>query len=141
MKTEHVNRYNDTFTFTDLPDGNILWEGNFQFCRFGYPNVYTKAYQAYFEKECTPPNDHTLSLKHFKEEVHRQIYDENDEWVEPCRIAKEYAHLVEPDRDTIDMVDPSGGPYLTAGMKVHKKIIKEFKPHKEGYLIITEKDE
>jgi hypothetical protein len=36
------------------------------------------------------------------------------------------------------MVDPSGGPYLTEGMKILGKTIKEFKPNKEGYLIITQ---
>jgi hypothetical protein len=39
--------------------------------------------------------------------------------------------------DVIDMVDPSGGPYLTEGMKFMGKVIKEFKPNEEGYLIIT----
>jgi hypothetical protein len=36
------------------------------------------------------------------------------------------------------MVDPSGGPYLSEGMEIMGKIIKEFKPNENGYLIITE---
>jgi hypothetical protein len=138
-QTEHINRYNNKFTFTDQENGDVLWEGNFEYCRFGFPNVYTKAYSEYFNKECSVPHDHTLSPAQFKEEVHRQIYDDNNEWVGPCRIAKEYAHLVESDKDTINMVDPSGGPYLNRGMKIHNKIIKEFKPQDGNYLIITEK--
>jgi hypothetical protein len=46
--------------------------------------------------------------------------------------------MVVSDRDTIDMVDPSGGPYLSEGMKMLGKTIKEFKSNDKGYLIITE---
>lgn len=138
--TEHINRYKDKFTFTDLENGNVLWEGNFKYCRFGFPNDYSKAYKAYFDAECIPPHDHTLSMSQFKEEVHRQIYNENDEWVGPCEVAKRYAPLVTSKKDVINMVDPSGGPYLTTGMKIHGKVIKEFKVHEKGYEIITEKD-
>ena len=31
---EYKNRYGDVFTFTKDDDHNILWEGNFEFCRF-----------------------------------------------------------------------------------------------------------
>jgi len=40
-------------------------------------------------------------------------------------------------KHVINMVDPSGGPYLTEGMEIMGKTIKEFKRNKEGYLIIT----
>jgi hypothetical protein len=46
--------------------------------------------------------------------------------------------MVKSDMNVIDMVDPSGGPYLTTGMKIMGRVIKEFKPNEEGYLIITE---
>tara|TARA_R110001632_G_scaffold225107_1_gene357915 strand:+ start:211 stop:555 length:345 start_codon:yes stop_codon:yes gene_type:complete len=32
---EYRNRYGDTYTFTKQEDGNVLWEGDFQYCRFG----------------------------------------------------------------------------------------------------------
>jgi hypothetical protein len=41
-------------------------------------------------------------------------------------IGTKYHEFVYSDRDTIDMVDPSGGPYLSAGMKsesVHSEVI------------------
>lgn len=38
----------------------------------------------------------------------------------------------------IDMVDPSGGPYLEKGMTILNKKIKEFKRNESGYLIITD---
>ena len=42
-KMEYLNRYNDTYTFTLDEDNNILWEGSFEWCRFGMHNDYTKA--------------------------------------------------------------------------------------------------
>lgn len=35
---EYKNRYGDVYTFTKLEDGNVLWEGNFEFHRYGWPN-------------------------------------------------------------------------------------------------------
>ena len=35
-KETYKNRYGDVFTFTPDEDGNILWEGDFQYCRFGF---------------------------------------------------------------------------------------------------------
>ena len=31
----YTNRHGDMYTFTKQDDGNILWEGSFQFCRVG----------------------------------------------------------------------------------------------------------
>ena len=33
---EYKNRYGDVYTFTKQEDGNVLWEGEFKYCRFGY---------------------------------------------------------------------------------------------------------
>ena len=130
-----TNRYGEKFIFILNEDGNIQWSGKFEYCRFGFPNDYTKAYKAYL----TFGGD--MILEDFKEEVHRSIYDENDNYVGPCDIARVYGPMVESKKDVIDMVDPSGGPYLTAGMKIMGKVIKEFKPNEEGYLIITKQNE
>ena len=32
---EYRNRYGDTYTFTKQEDGNVLWEGDFEFIRSG----------------------------------------------------------------------------------------------------------
>ena len=130
-----TNRYGDKFIFILNEDGNIQWNGKFEYCRYGFPNDYTKAYKAYL----TFGGD--MILEDFKKEVHRSIYDENDNYVGPCDIARVYGPMVESKKDVIDMVDPSGGPYLTAGMKIMGKVIKEFKPNEEGYLIITKQNE
>jgi hypothetical protein len=122
----YTNRYRDVFTFTPTEDGDILWEGNFEYCRVGYPNDYTHAYRQYSR------DGGVLSLEEFKEEVHKQIY-ENEKWIGPSEIAKKYSSLVVSRADIISMVDPSGGPYISQGMdsemvhpEVQNKTVKEF---------------
>jgi hypothetical protein len=129
-KETMTNRYGDSFVFTLLEDGNIQWEGKFEYIRVGFPNDYTDAYRAY------TTNGGVMGLKEFKEEVHHFIYDENDNYVGPSDIARVYGPMVKS-KNVINMVDPSGGPYLTEGMEIMGKTIKEFKSNKEGYLIIT----
>jgi hypothetical protein len=46
---EYKNRYGDLFTFTEDDNHDVLWEGNFEFCRIGMPNDYTRAYEAYLK--------------------------------------------------------------------------------------------
>ena len=130
-KETYTNRYGDEFIFTLLEDGNIQWEGKFEYSRFGIPNDYTDAYRAY------TTNGGLMGLEEFKEEVHRSIYDENDNYVGLCDIARVYGPMVKSKQDVINMVDPSGGPYLKQGMTIMGKEIKEFKSNKKGYLIIT----
>jgi len=128
MKETMTNRYGDEFVFTLLEDGNIQWEGNFQFVRMGWPNDYTQAFFEYVRD-----TGGGINLEQFKELVHAYD-DEKEEYV----IDRKYRELVGSRTGVINMVDPSGGPYLTEGMEIMGKTIKEFKPNKEGYLIITE---
>jgi hypothetical protein len=133
MTKTYKNRYGDEFIFTLLEDGNIQWSGNFEYHRAGWPNVYDKAFEAF-------KNDGgELTLEEFKKQVHESIYDENKIYVGPTELAKKYALLVYSNNNVINMVDPSGGPYLHEGMKILDKEIQEFKYNKEGYLIITKK--
>lgn len=132
MKIKIKNRYKDIYTFTKVEEG-ILWEGNFKFCRAGWPNVYDKAYEAYCKDEKNP-----MPLDEFKKKVH--YYDPNN--FELGELGKKYASLVHSDTSKITMVDPSGGPYLTEGTDM-KWIDEEFKGmiidyfvnHPNGYLI------
>ena len=124
--TEYTNRYKDKFTFTDLENGNVLWEGNFQYHRCGFPNDYSKAFIQYKE------NGGGMPLDDFKIKVHEYDTENNKYFMEEV-------YLVEPMKTEIDMVDPSGGPYLAAGGKIHDKTIIGFKKHPKGYEIIVDK--
>jgi len=47
-------------------DKDIFWKGNFEYCRFGMPNDYIKAYNAYINDVDTP-----MVFEEFKEAVHK----------------------------------------------------------------------
>ena len=102
------NRYGDVFTFTPQEDGTILWEGNFEYCRVGWPNDYTQAFFQYVKD-----TGGGLNLEQFKELVH--AYDEEKE---AYVIDRKYRELIKSNTAVISMVDPSGGPYLTSDMAV-----------------------
>jgi len=137
MKT-FTNRYKDVYTFTLDLEGNILWEGNFKYCRFGRPNDYTKSYKQYLDDNCN--NDKCLSLEEFKNLLHETFHDQYNPMLK-------YAMLIKSDTTKIDMVDPSGGPYITVGSDMGM-FDEEFKGLKvvdfeiidTGYKLITNKN-
>jgi hypothetical protein len=134
-KIEYTNRYNDVFTFSKTEDGNILFEGEFKWMRCGWPNVYTEAYNAYCADVDT---DERMTLGEFKEAVHE--YD--PETFKSTPLAKKYQGLVYSDTTKIDMIDPSGGPYMHSdhdmGMfdeSFKGMVIDYFESNPKGYLI------
>lgn len=142
---KYTNRYNDVYTFTKQEDGSVLWEGDFKYCRFGWPNVYEDAYQQYC-KDVGSKGEHPMHIEDFKKEVHESIYNENHEYVGPGPIAAQYRELVYSDTKTIDMVDPSGGPYLSTHTNLAERFgaeelkglcISSFEPIETGYKIHT----
>ena len=131
--TKYTNRYGDKYEFSLLPNGNILWIGKFKWCRWGVPNVYDKAYAKYQE------DGGTGSLVEFVKLVH-EWDDENSTYTE---TAKKYGQYVYSDNNTIDMVDPSGGPYIARGNNMEHfdkefagKIVHSFRRLEEGYEIV-----
>ena len=130
---EYKNRYGDVFTFTEDGDHDVLWEGDFKWCRFGMPNDYTRAYEAYCNDVETP-----MPLEEFKKAVHHYD-DETLTYDYP-----EYNRMVDSLKNEIEMVDPSGGPYISRGMSLGSfgfkdYVVKDFKRIDTGYKIITEK--
>jgi hypothetical protein len=130
---EYVNRYKDKFTFTEDENHDILWEGNFEWCRFGMPNDYNRSYTKYCEDTSNP-----MSLESFKKAVHEWDDETNNHYY------PEYIKMVDCLVNEIEMVDPSGGPYISIGMRLDSfgfkdYIVKDFKRIKSGYKIITEK--
>ena len=105
---EYTNRYGDVFTFTKQKDGSVLWEGSFEHCRFGRSNNYELAYQIYC-KDSSDMGNQPMHIESFIEAIHESIYDENDRYVGPSPIGKQYSNLVKSN-PWISMVDPSGGP-------------------------------
>jgi hypothetical protein len=140
MKVEYKNRYGDVHTFTKTEDGNILWEGNFEYSRRGWPNVYTEAYNQYVL------DGGDMDLKQFKKEVHEAVYDENGKYLHMSETSQKYCKLVYSDLNTIDFADPSGGPYISSNMDMGRfdeefkgMIVEKFEQVKTGYKIIIKK--
>ena len=130
---KYTNRYNDVYTFTLQENGDVLWEGEFKHCRFAWPNVYKEAYQAYRK------DGGQMHIDEFKEAVHEY----NDE-TGYTPLAKQYGPLVYSDTKSICMVDPSGGPYISADMDMKYiseefkgRVVRSFVPIETGYLIQT----
>jgi hypothetical protein len=133
---EYTNRYGDVYTFTKQEDGSVLWEGTFEHCRFGWPNVYKDAYQQYRK------DGGHMHIEEFEKAVHEY----NDEKSEYTPLAKQYGPLVYSDTKTINMVDPSGGPYLSTHTNLYERFgddelkglcISSFEPIETGYKIHT----
>jgi hypothetical protein len=127
---EYKNRYGDVFTFKQLENGNIQWSGNFEYCRFGVPNDYSKAWEV-FQKEYGG-----LDYEEFVGAIH--TYDEETN----SYVFADLLPLVESKKDVINMVDPSGGPFINEGMDMKlfelKGIVKEFINNEDGYEIVVE---
>jgi hypothetical protein len=133
MEKIYKNRYGDIFTYTEDENQDILWQGNFEYCRIGMPNDYTKAYEAYCNDVKVP-----MSLELFEKAVH-EWDDETNTYHYPT-----YVKMVNSLKEEIDMVDPSGGPYMSRGMSLNSfgfkdYVVKDFKRIDTGYKIITEK--
>jgi hypothetical protein len=139
MEKIYKNRYGDIFTYTEDENQDILWQGNFEYCRISYPNDYTKAYDKYCKDHIENfYNGERMSLELFKKAVH-EWDDETHTYHYP-----EYVKMVDSLKNEIDMVDPSGGPYMSRGMSLDSfgfkdYIVKDFNPIDTGYKIITEK--
>ena len=127
---EYRNRYGDVYTFEPLENGNIQWSGNFKHCRCGMPNDYTKAWEKFQE------NYGGLDYEEFVGSVHN--YDEETN----SYVFADLVPLITSKKDVINMVEPSGGPYITEGTDMKrfrlKGIVKEFISNENGYEIIVD---
>lgn len=136
-----INRYRDRFRFELDSDGNVLWTGEFNHCRYGHPNDYTEAYSKYVEDDCDSSS--VMTVGEFKTAVH----ESNDHGY--TDFARKYMHYVKSDTSVIDMVDPSGGPYVSreTDLGYVADELKGMKPERferiddNTWKIITKKDD
>ena len=135
MVITYYNRHRDEIKFERVDDNTITMTGG-KWMRFGYPNKYDKAYDAYLKKIKTldePDYDllftdvkenTTLSRAYteeeFEEAMQGNLHDSEDKKAIPA--LKELWKHVYSDASTYDMVDPSGGPYLCTKMDLGEMI-------------------
>jgi hypothetical protein len=107
MQVTYYNRYNDKIIFEQVDDATVIMSGhNPEWLRYGFPNDYIKAYGAY----CYDiKNSSQITFNEFKKAVH----DYRENWTNPL---EQYRSLVTSRIDIIDMIDPSGGPYISVDM-------------------------
>lgn len=140
---DYINRYGDKFTFTVNDDGDIIWKGNFEYNRVGYPNDYKPAYQAYC-KDASDMGVHKIHMQDFIEAVHENVYDAEGVYLHAGPIQQQYGRLVKSITSQFCMVDPSGGPYIETHQdlgSVHPKLkglsVRSIVEHEDGYKIYT----
>lgn len=126
MKAIYHNRYKDKITF-DHKGKTVTMTGYSPFFRYGFPNVYDKAYEKYIQSaimDARLQRDQILT----QEEFERVLYIDKDEdynWHKNA-LYRLFGKYIYSDTDTIDMVDPSGGPYLSVGMNLNKFFGKSY---------------
>jgi hypothetical protein len=117
MKAIYYNRYSDKIIF-DHKEKTVTMTGYSPYFRYGFPNVYDTAYEKYVESahvDAKLEGNQILTQEEF-EKVLFVTKDEDN--YESNALYKLFGKYIYSDKDTIDMVDPSGGPYLTVGMNL-----------------------
>jgi hypothetical protein len=116
MKATYYNRYNVKITFEHTKNQVVMsGKGLTTFMRYGFPNVYTDAYIKYVESavvDAKLESNQILTEKEFREVL---FVTKDEDSFESNALLKLFGKYIYSDTKTIDMVDPSGGPYLTVG--------------------------
>lgn len=120
MKAIYYNRYKDKITF-DHKGKTVTMTGYSPYFRYGWPNVYDTAYEKYVESavvDAKLEGTQILTQEEFVEALHART-DENEYGYNA--LYKLFGKYIYSNKDVINMVDPSGGPYLSVGTN-----LKEF---------------
>lgn len=125
MKTEYYNRYGDNITFKEVNDKTVVMTGHDStHTRLSCGKDYSEAYYVY-SLQCLgleepdmmllyeAPEEDVIRTMTFQEFVHTfeessKSKDKNFYW--------KYSKYIKLDKNTIQFVDPPGGPYLFLGM-------------------------
>jgi hypothetical protein len=153
MKATYNNRYGDDIVFTEVNKTTVEMTGyNPQWIRYGYPNDYSEAYEIYklkcksleevdYDYLVDDPNENCtriMSYVEFVSVMEDKIHDKKDH---PFKALWKF---VKSDTNHIDMVDPSGGPYINVGMNLGRyfndntiREVQEIKFGPDNKIILT----
>jgi hypothetical protein len=92
---KYENRYGDTYTFTKQEDGNVLWEGNFEHCRFGYDK--DPSDPIFIDPSGGPFIKKGQMLAHIVYDDEFNVIIDGFERVENGYLIKTIEHIVDPD--------------------------------------------
>lgn len=117
------NRYNDEIIFTEISEGKIEMTGfNNEWCRYGFENDYSVAYQKYLEM-CNSLEEPDLTYLIDDPSINQVRPMKQNEFIEALKNNEQYYNyykLVKSDETKYSMIDPSGGPYIDLGFNLEK---------------------
>lgn len=115
MRAIYHNRYNDKITF-DHKGKTVTMSGHSPYFRYSWPNKYDVAYTKYLASaylDAKLEQNQMLTQEEFEKALYIDKGDDSN-WHKNA-LYQLFGKYIYSDKDTIDMVDPSGGPYLTVG--------------------------
>jgi hypothetical protein len=163
MKTIYINRCGDNIVFEQTQPNKIEMSGYLPIgLRCGYANDYSEAYKIYLNQCSTLEEpDMKLLVEDMQEEniirvmtyheFANQVYESfkySDHIHQNENRFYEFTKYVSTDRSIINMIDPSGGPYISLGTnigryfdgKIGKQIVEKIELT-DGKIIFTTKYE
>ena len=126
MKAIYYNRYNAKITF-DHKGKTVTMSGYGPYFRYGWPNKYDVAYTKYLASaylDAKLEGNQMLTQEEFEKALYVDKGDDSN-WHKNL-LYQLFGKYIYSDKDTIDMVDPSGGPYLTVGTNLKSFFGKDY---------------
>lgn len=124
MKATYNNRYGDTIIFEELQNEVHMSGFNLEWMRYGYDDDYSEAYELYLLhcKALEEPDYNFLIDDPDQNRIRVMTYQEFANALRDSRVVKDplykYWRYVRTDYNNINMVDPSGGPYIHIGADI-----------------------
>lgn len=147
MKTApYKNRYGDIITFVETDENTVEMSGyNPQWIRGSWANDYSDAYGLYLNQCNTleEPDYDYLIEDNDENRLRPMTYQEFANTIHSNEKYQHYLSLIKSDKTRYEMVDPSGGPYISVGSDLNeffgddKKRIVEDIQFKQDKIIFT----
>ena len=125
MKAIYYNLYKDKITF-DHKGKTVTMSGYSPYYRYSWPNVYDIAYEKYVESAVVDAKLEGNQIM-TQEEFEKALYvrkDEESYGYNALYIL--FGKYIYSNKDVIEMVDPSGGPYLSLGTNLKTFFGKDY---------------
>lgn len=127
MVASYINRYGDKITFKELANNKISMSGyDPAYARIGWENDYSDAYEIYC-MECMALEEPDMNLLVEDVPVSSTLrkltypefaYQVDDAIHDQSKFFNKYGKYIRTDFERYNMIDPSGGPYISIGMNV-----------------------
>lgn len=125
MKATYHNRYRDKITF-DHKGKTVTMSGYSPYYRYSWPNVYDTAYEKYVESAVVDAELQDSQIM-TQEEFEKALYVRKDEDSYSYNaLYTLFGKYIYSNKNVIDMVDPSGGPYLSLGTNLKEFFGKDY---------------